>query len=125
MSTGMGLGMTQQLHLEIWVQRLYPDVIWVLWQYSVGTVQRLYGRFQHRSPDDSTVIKSAHAPQIPWDIIVAKMKTDSLKLTLSQTHSGWFPNLTKWIFCKWLHCVPSMSNPPPTPLLGQQQARWV
>ena len=38
MSTGMGLGMTQQLHLEIWVnpvQRLYPDVIWVLWQYSV------------------------------------------------------------------------------------------
>ena len=42
MCTGMGLGMTQQLHLEIWVQRLYPDVIWVLWQYSVGTVQRWF-----------------------------------------------------------------------------------
>ena len=86
MSTGMGLGMTQQLHLEIWVQRLYPDVIWALWQYSVGTVQRLYGRFQHRSPDDSTVIKSAHAPQILRDLIVAKMKT--LKLTLSHIQVG-------------------------------------
>ena len=129
--------MTQQLHLEIWVnpvQRLYPDVIWVLWQYSVVWFR-----------DGSAVwvgigliIPTGYGSAIIWVIsasiprwldgyqvstrsategclIVAKMKT--LKLTLSHTHWGWFPNFTMYgsfasgciVFPRWVIHPPLLS----------------